>query len=162
MLPPKKILAPIDFSAASMDTLNTAADLALKDGSELCIAHVVPAIAELPSAVSMLQEREYEESLHAQAQSKLTEAAQRLRQPVRTRTIVGTSNDVGMEVVRLAEAENADLVVIATHGMTGWRPFVFGSVAEKVVRNASCPVLLLRAGPASRGEGSAAAAAAAY
>jgi nucleotide-binding universal stress UspA family protein len=47
--------------------------------------------------------------------------------------------------VRIAEHENADLIVIATHGMTGWRRVLFGSVAEKVVRLAKCPVLTIRA-----------------
>jgi nucleotide-binding universal stress UspA family protein len=56
---------------------------------------------------------------------------------------------VGMELVRSAEYNNADMVVIATHGMTGWRKFAFGSVAEIVVKQASCPVLLLRANPAA-------------
>jgi nucleotide-binding universal stress UspA family protein len=52
-----------------------------------------------------------------------------------------------MEIVR--DSENADLIVIATHGMTGWRNIAFGSVAEKVVQTATCPVLVLRAKAAS-------------
>ena len=44
----------------------------------------------------------------------------------------------------MAEAEGIDLIVIATHGMTGPRHLAFGSVAEKVVRTAGCPVLVLR------------------
>jgi nucleotide-binding universal stress UspA family protein len=44
------------------------------------------------------------------------------------------------------------MVVIATHGMTGWRKFAFGSVAEIVVKQASCPVLLLRANPAAHAD----------
>jgi nucleotide-binding universal stress UspA family protein len=145
MLPPKLILSPIDFSSHASEALDVAADLALKFGSELCLAHVVPAIPDLPDSVSMLKEGEYEEDLHGQATRKLDELVQKVSQRgVRARSIVGTANDVGMELVRLAESENADLIVIATHGMTGWRPLVFGSVAEKVVRSGSCPVLLLR------------------
>jgi nucleotide-binding universal stress UspA family protein len=52
-----------------------------------------------------------------------------------------------MEILRITEHNSADLIVIATHGMTGWHRLVFGSVAEKVVRLASCPVLVLRANP---------------
>jgi nucleotide-binding universal stress UspA family protein len=144
MMPPKVILSPIDFSDHSSEALNVAADLAAKLHSELCLAHVVPMIADLPESVSILREGEYEQNVRGEAQ-KLDALAQQLSQRgIRVRSVVGTANDVGMELVRLADSEGADLVVIATHGMTGWRPFVFGSVAEKVVRNGSCPVLLLR------------------
>jgi nucleotide-binding universal stress UspA family protein len=57
-----------------------------------------------------------------------------------------------MELIRMAESESADFIVIATHGMTGWKPLVFGSVAERVVRNASCPVLLLPAKAAGKAQ----------
>jgi nucleotide-binding universal stress UspA family protein len=50
-----------------------------------------------------------------------------------------------MELVRIAEHDNVDMIVIATHGMTGWRRIPFGSVAQKVVEQAACPVLVLRA-----------------
>ena len=68
------------------------------------------------------------------------------------RTELGSANDVGMELVRSAERNNVDMVVIATHGMTGWRKFAFGSVAEIVVKQASCPVLLLRADSAAHAD----------
>ena len=48
------------------------------------------------------------------------------------------------EIVGLAAEENADLIVIPTHGESGWHRFVFGSVAEKVVRFAKCPVLTIQ------------------
>ena len=64
---------------------------------------------------------------------------------VKVRTELGSGGDVGMELVRIAKNEQADLIVIATHGMTGWREFAFGTVAEKVLKQGECPVLLLRA-----------------
>jgi len=57
-----------------------------------------------------------------------------------------------MEILRTAEHENADLIVIATHGMTGWRRLAFGSVTDKVVRTADCPVLVLRKSAAQQSE----------
>lgn len=54
-----------------------------------------------------------------------------------------------MELVRIAEHNHVDLIIIATHGMTGWREIAFGSVAEEVVKNAGCAVLILRAKAAS-------------
>ncbi|MGB0001906.1 MAG: universal stress protein [Candidatus Acidiferrales bacterium] len=55
----------------------------------------------------------------------------RLRPSFKVRTEIGTANDVGMEIVRIAENDHADMIVIATHGMTGWRRIPFGSVAKK-------------------------------
>ena len=52
--------------------------------------------------------------------------------------------DAASEIVGTANEENIDLIVIATHGLTGWRRFMFGSVAEKVVRLAGCAVLTIR------------------
>jgi hypothetical protein len=49
-----------------------------------------------------------------------------------------------LEILRIADAEHADLIVIATHGRTGLRRLAFGSVTEKIVRTADCPVLVLR------------------
>jgi nucleotide-binding universal stress UspA family protein len=59
----------------------------------------------------------------------------------KTRVSLG---DAANEIVGTAADEKADLIVIATHGLTGWRRFMFGSVAEKVVRVAQCPVLTIR------------------
>lgn len=54
------------------------------------------------------------------------------------------NGDAASEIVRIAEEENVDMIVIATYGMTGWRRVAFGSVAERVVRLAKCPVLTTR------------------
>jgi nucleotide-binding universal stress UspA family protein len=51
--------------------------------------------------------------------------------------------DPAEEIVRLAKTESVDLLVISTHGVTGWRHLVFGSVAEKIIRLADCPVLVI-------------------
>jgi len=61
---------------------------------------------------------------------------------VRQIVVLGGAAD---EIIRISGEEKVDLIVIATHGQTGWRHMVFGSVAEKVVRLAPCPVLTVRA-----------------
>ncbi|HEY6328990.1 MAG TPA: universal stress protein [Blastocatellia bacterium] len=55
-----------------------------------------------------------------------------------------------MELLRIAEHNQVDLIVISTHGMTGWHQLAFGSVTDKVVRLATCPVLVLRAQPKAK------------
>ena len=146
MMPPKLILAPIDFSDASRAALDVAADMASRFGAELLLAYVVPAIPDLPKDVSIFKEGEYDKSLENKDAQRLKDLAGTVaNKNVKVRTELGSGNDVGMELIRIAENEHADLIVIATHGMTGWREFAFGTVAEKVVKQADCPVLVLRA-----------------
>jgi nucleotide-binding universal stress UspA family protein len=146
MLLPKLILAPIDFSDASRASLDAAAEMASRFGAELLLVHVQPAIQDLPGGVSIFKEGQYDQSLDDKAAQQLKDLAATVAQKnVKVRTELGTGNDVGMELIRIAESEPADLIVIATHGMTGWREFAFGTVAEKVLKQGDCPVLLLRA-----------------
>jgi nucleotide-binding universal stress UspA family protein len=146
MLPPKLILAPIDFSDSSRAALDVAADMATRFGAELLLVHVMPAVSDLPRSVSILKEGEYDRGLSDAAAERLNELAAALAQKgLKARTEIGTGNDVGLELVRSAQHNHADMIIIATHGMTGWRNIAFGSVAENVVKQAECPVLLLRA-----------------
>jgi nucleotide-binding universal stress UspA family protein len=146
MMPPKLILAPIDFSDASRAALDVAADMASRFGAELLLVYVVPAIPDLPKDVSIFKEGEYDKSLENKDAQRLKElAATVANKNVKVRTELGTGDDVGMELVRIAENDHVDMIIIATHGMTGWREFAFGTVAEKVVKQADCPVLVLRA-----------------
>jgi nucleotide-binding universal stress UspA family protein len=146
MMPPKLILAPIDFSDASRAAVDVAADMASRFGAELLLVYVVPAIPDLPKDVSIFKEGEYDKSLENKDAQQLKElAATVANKNVKVRTELGTGDDVGMELVRIAENDHVDMIIIATHGMTGWREFAFGTVAEKVVKQADCPVLVLRA-----------------
>ncbi|MGA3292876.1 MAG: universal stress protein [Candidatus Acidiferrales bacterium] len=148
MLPPKLIVSPIDFSSHSQEALEVAADLASRFGSQLLLVHAVPALPKLPSTVSIFHEAEYENALRQEAERRLTELGEgAAKKGVQVRTEVGVANDVASEILRFAEHNQADLIIIATHGMTGWHRLAFGSVTEKVVRLASCPVLVLRAQP---------------
>jgi len=145
-MPPKLILSPIDFSNDSEAAVKVAADLASRLGAELCLVHVVPMLPRLPSVSAFFHEAEYEQALHNDADQRLRQMALTLGQNgLKVITTVGTANDVGMELLRIAEQNNADLIVIATHGITGWHKLAFGSVTEKVLRMANCPVLVLKA-----------------
>ena len=146
MLPPKLILSPIDFSDPSHEALDTAAALASEMKSELLLVHVVPMLPRLPSPAMIFNEAEFEQELHKDAEKRLTELTNTLAaKGLKSRFELGTANDVAMEIIRIGEHNQADLIVIATHGMTGWHRLAFGSVTEKVVRLAPLPVLVLRA-----------------
>lgn len=144
MLSFKKILCPSDFSAPSRTALAAAAEIAAHYQAELYVVHVVPVVPLLPPDPNfLLAVPEYERALHADAERQLqTLRAELTAKGLVVHTIVGHGN-AGNEIVRLAKAEAVDLIVIATHGTTGWQHAMFGSVAEKVVRLAQRPVLTI-------------------
>jgi nucleotide-binding universal stress UspA family protein len=145
MFTPKLILAPTDFSEFSFAGLEAAKDLAKHYGAELLLLHVVPVVPSLPRGVPYFDDGVYEQELIETARKSLDEIAEKIRATgTGVRTSVGFANDAAMEIIRTAEDEKVDLIVIPTHGMTGWRRLAFGSVTEKVVRIAECPVLVLR------------------
>ena len=73
-------------------------------------------------------------------------ALERVSDEVTLRKVIGHGNPAD-EIVKEAHGENTDLIVIATHGLAGWRRFIFGSVAEKVIKMAPCPVLSIQVQP---------------
>jgi nucleotide-binding universal stress UspA family protein len=145
MLSFKKILAPTDFSEASCAAIEQAAELADRFESELCLVHVVePMPSTSPDFDYGFDVSSYEPGLYASAEERLQEIQQaRVARTVASRCVL-CYGEPAREIVRVGQEEATDLIVIATHGLTGWRHLVFGSVAEKVVRMACCPVLTLR------------------
>ena len=120
MMPPKLILGPTDFSDPSHAALDVAADMASRFGAELLLVHVVPVIPDLPDSVTIFKEEEYEQNLQDIAAKQLSELAATLGQKnVKIRTEVGLANDVGMELVRIAEHNHADMIVIR-HARHDW------------------------------------------
>ncbi len=146
MLPVKKILCPVDFSGASQVALQAAGEFAEHFGAELILVHVVPVVPALPDDPNYtFSVPEYERALHAGAERQLDAMVEGFApKGIAARSIVG-HGDAGAQIVCVADTEAADFIIIATHGMTGWRHVVFGSVAEKVVRLARRPVLTVPA-----------------
>jgi nucleotide-binding universal stress UspA family protein len=161
MFSAKRILSPIDFSDFSMQALAVAEDIAKRYDSELVLVHVVPVIPKLEGHADIFTEGEYENKLIASTTTRLADIVAKLQQKgLQARSTVSLSNDPAMEIMRVAESEKSDLIVIATHGTTGWRRLAFGSVTDKLVRNAECSVLVLRAPVAAVAEPASAAASA--
>jgi nucleotide-binding universal stress UspA family protein len=146
MLPFKKMLCPSDFSEASRVALGTATELAAYFKAELYLVHVVPVLPPVPPDPNFVFEvPEYERALHADAERQLKDLTRAAEAKGLTVHAVVGHGDPGSEIVRVAQGEQVDLIVIATHGNTGWRRAMFGSVAEKVVRLARRPVLTVPA-----------------
>jgi len=93
----------------------------------------------------------YEENLKAAVEDSMRKILnERISKDLDVESIV-TFGDAANTIIRTAEEKSIDLIVISTHGRTGWQRFLLGSVAEKVVRLAPCPVFAVRA----KGEGAA-------
>jgi nucleotide-binding universal stress UspA family protein len=149
MLPIRKILCPTDFREPSLKGVATAEELAGHFGAELVLVTVVTPIHPSVAAESAgyMREEFREEMMHHATESLKQIAEEKIAADVSKRQFVAYGGAAD-EIVALAEKEGVDLLVIATHGWTGWRRFVFGSVAEKVIRMATCPVLTVT-GPAA-------------
>ena len=142
MLPFKKILCPTDFSRPSESGLAAAVELATHFRAALRLVHVVPALPATKNDPNYtFRVPEYEAALHAEARERLDAMASQIGSAGLVVDHAIGHGHAGREIVRLAEEWGADLIVIATHGEGGWRHALFGSVAERVVRAAPCPVV---------------------
>jgi universal stress protein A len=147
MLPLKKILCPTDFSQPSLQGLETAGELAAHFSAGLLLVHVVPPLPLLvPGSLAdpSYDLSNYQKELRTSAEERLEELIkERFPGQGQVAAVVKEGYPADL-IVSVAESSQADLIVIATHGETGWRRFIFGSVAEKVVRQAGCPVLTVQ------------------
>lgn len=149
MFPFQKILCPTDFSEASLCGLKMASEMAEKFGSEVIILYVNKPIQTLPSP--QIEAREvifdtaaFEEQVSQEASRHLgAVSADLFPEGVEPRLEVRLGQP-SEEIVKVADDEEADAIFMATHGRTGLKHIVFGSVAERVVSRANCPVLTVR------------------
>ena len=152
MLPIKKILCPTDFSKPAAAALKRAEEVARHFGAELLVTHVIPPVPGPhlfpdPPVASSFDVPLYQQELAIYAEKILKDlVSHQVSSEVRTLDLV-TTGEAAPEILQIADKEQVDLIVIASHGLTGWRRLVFGSVAEKVVRQAPCPVLTIVAPP---------------
>jgi nucleotide-binding universal stress UspA family protein len=139
-----KILLPIDFSPSSEAALEAATRLAQQFHAGVHLVHIIPEIPnftgiEMFPATAILQERKetIEEKLAARREQLILKG-------VPATFSIEMGNDIVGRLMRVIKRENADMVVISTHGMSGWRPLIFGSIAEKVIKQVNCTLLLLQ------------------
>jgi nucleotide-binding universal stress UspA family protein len=141
---PSKILVPIDFSSSSHNALEAATELAEQFHAELFLLNIIPEFpaVSLPESVTegaIIDVAKKEAETHLAKSKKSLDAKN-----VTAKTSVVVSDDVAGAILEAIDHDHIDYLVISTHGRSGWYPSVFGSIAEKVVKLAPCPVLLLR------------------
>jgi len=146
MITLKKILCPVDHSECSYLALKYAISLALKDEAKLYLMHVIDS-------------RLYDTEIYKFGPHKLNEIDEsKIRADLMKSLPEGTTDVLEVEtivvkgvpfneIINAAMEINVDLIVIGTHGRTGLSHVMLGSVAEKVVRKAPCPVLTARMPP---------------
>ena len=139
---PKRIVATTDFSAASKKAFPYAAALARKFEATLTLLYVLP--SHLPAEIGQIGMVLEEKRLLEQARIELPRfRAAEIDPHMLVETLV-LNGGVAHEICRAAETTGADLIVISTHGHTGLKHFLLGSVTENVLRHAPCPVLVVR------------------
>jgi nucleotide-binding universal stress UspA family protein len=137
----KKILVPIDFSPLSKKALHYAVEFAQQFNARLTVLKVLdppPGIVNLQEAAFsdeklLLTEKNLRALIDGSRSNGVSEAGFTVR--------VGIPSH---EIVEAARELDVDLIVIGTHGYTGWKHFCIGSTAERVVRAAPCPVFVVR------------------
>ncbi|MEX0725430.1 MAG: universal stress protein [Planctomycetaceae bacterium] len=143
MITLKRILFPTDFSPQADKAREYAYSLAEKFDAELHIVCVVQDVAlmapEMPGTFAM-PITNLDEVVKAAEQSLHRYPACAGKAPVR----VVRTGEPFVEIIRYAKERNIDLIVLGTHGRTGLTHVLLGSVAERVVRKAGCPVLTVR------------------
>ena len=132
-----KILFPTDFSPASYAALDVAASLARDRDATLIVAHC----EETPLGFGG-RELPLSKDVDDDLQAMLSEVLGGMKGiPYEKRLLRG---DPGRTIVKLADKEDVNLIVLGTHGRTGLKRVLMGSVAEAVIRNSTCPVLTIR------------------
>jgi nucleotide-binding universal stress UspA family protein len=141
---PTRILVPIDFSPSSRAALESAADLAQHFGASIHLVHVIP-MFPATTMPDFVPETKFTEEATKEAERHFAAVRADLTgRGIKVGSSVEVGDDVASSIMEAVEREKADLVVISTHGLTGWHPLFFGSIAEKVLKLVPCPVLLLR------------------
>jgi len=139
-----KILLPIDFSPSSEAALEAASGLAEQFHARIHLVHIIPEIPDFNGSdffpeTAVLQER------RDTIEEKLDACKERLElKGIPTSFSIEEGNDIVGNLMRVIKRESTDMVVISTHGMSGWHPLVFGSIAEQVIKQVNCTLLLLQ------------------
>jgi len=142
----KKILWPTDFSELANQAVETVCSLAKAFRSRVIICHIVQPVPVAVPAVTF-DVANYEKEMLKSARANLQQLAISLRRKGRQLKIK-TLTEVGQpaeSITGIASRYQVDLIVLCTHGRTGFNHFLFGSVAERVMRTSPCPVLVIRA-----------------
>lgn len=141
----KRILFPTDFSEGSLYALPYAVDLAKTYGAKIYMLHVIYDIATASGLhVPHVSVDEMYKELYASAKKELERFGADIIRNIKDIEYIVIKGIPYEEILNFSKENNIDIIVIGTHGRRGLDRVLFGSTAERVVRNSSCPVLTVR------------------
>ncbi len=141
----KKILVPIDFSETSKKAFHYALRFAEQFNCEIVLLHVVEPVSPTVGPPLVLEVfLDAEDPLSTMEKKLATLSAQSHSNGANSVSSAIRTGHAPNEITKAAKDLDIDLIVIATHGYTSWRHLCIGSTAERVVRSAPCPVLVVR------------------
>ena len=141
-----KILVPVDFSDHSQRALDAAIGLAKHFAAELIVFHCYPIPTAGPAPYDTILPESYLTALRTAALEGVTKWRDKARaQGVRAEGKISAGYPASA-IAELAEKAGTDLIVIGTRGLTGLKHVLLGSVAERTIRIAPCPVLTVKGG----------------
>lgn len=140
-----KICCPVDFSETSREALAQAVDIAAHGSARLVILHAYERAALGAAGEVLVTDPDLEDRLVHELNEQIERYRLEAERAVPGRVVAeATCGEAATEIVRFAERAGCDLIVMGTHGRSGIRRLVIGSVAESVVRHAPCSVLVVR------------------
>ncbi len=150
----RKILVPIDGSELAGKALNLALDQAEKYSAEIVLLSVVPPSRIPPifesetgepvvSAETLLEIEEGVEAYHKGILSKALKKSKQLKPGVKTTSKLAKGN-IADKILETAKGEGFNMIVMGSHGLSGFKEFLLGSVSNQVVQKARCPVLIVK------------------
>ncbi len=139
----KRLLVPVDFSETSLKAVHYAVKFAEQFGAVLELVHVIEPIVYPVELGYMALAQEDEQRRLQQLTDKLEDLARSLHLAPRAESHVLTGAPWRV-IVEEAKTKRADLIIVSTHGYAGLKHVLLGSVAERIVRHAPCPVLVVR------------------
>jgi Universal stress protein UspA and related nucleotide-binding proteins len=139
----RRILVPIDFSSCSKKALQYAIPFAKQFGARLCLLYVGQGYYLVPE-LAAVDLSTYQFTQRADAAAKLATFATREIPATVAVDLLVRNGQPALEIEDVAKETDADLIIISTHGYSGIKHLWFGSIAEQVVRHATCPVLVVR------------------
>jgi universal stress protein A len=145
----KRILVPIDFSEQSRKAMEYALSFARQFNAEVLLLHVLEfAPAAVPvspaSPMPMIQDAMTQAGLRESAAKQLAQWRDEISSQATVKALVRDGVSAHAEIVNAATEGNVDLIILGTQGRTGLAHLLIGSTAERVVRHAPCPVLVVR------------------
>jgi universal stress protein A len=140
----QNILVATDFSEGARAGLDMAAQIARETGAKVTVCHVLDP-SPLAPVIARPSQAEGEQATERAIHEALTKVIRdHFAGVTQAKTALIISQSASEGICHYAEKENVDLIVVSTHGRTGLAHLLIGSVAEKIVRHAPCPVLSVR------------------